>query len=57
MLDARLTLTVDKDDKICAVQKSGLGTFSPSEIREAIGNAVSKSQEIRSTVLEAVKSG
>ncbi len=57
VLDARLTLTVDKDDKICAVQKSGLGTFSPSEIREAIGNAVSKSQEIRSTVLEAVKSG
>jgi exosome complex component RRP42 len=57
VMDARLTITVDKDDKICAAQKGGLGTFHPSEVDSIIDRAISKSSELRSKLLEAVKAG
>ncbi|MEM2123245.1 MAG: exosome complex protein Rrp42 [Candidatus Bathyarchaeia archaeon] len=57
VMDARLTITVDKDNNICAAQKGGLGTFPPSEIHSIIDKAIPKSSELRSRLLEAVKTG
>lgn len=57
VMDARLTITVDKDNKICAAQKGGLGTFPLIEVQSIIDKAISKSSELRSKLLEAVKAG
>lgn len=57
VMDARLTITVDKDDNICAAQKGGLGTFLPSEVQSLVDKAISKSSELRSKLLEATKVG
>ena len=51
--EARLTVTVDKDDKICAMQKGGLGTFTRKEVETTVANAIAKSGEIRQKILEA----
>lgn len=57
VLDARLTVTVDKDGKICAIQKGGLGGLTADEVRKAVETAVGKAAEIREKILEAVKRG
>ncbi len=49
--DARLTVAVDKNGDICAMQKSLPGTFALSEVSEAVKNAQLKSKEIREKAL------
>jgi len=53
VMDARLTITFDKDDKICAMQKGGLGILTPEEVKRALPIALEKSRENRRKILEA----
>lgn len=52
VMDARLTITIEKDGKICAVQKGGNGYFTAQEIFEASKIAQQKAVELRKLVLK-----
>jgi len=52
VMDARLTLTVEKDGKICATQKGEDGYFTPQEIFEASKIAQQKAVELRKLVVK-----
>ncbi len=47
VVDARLVVGVRDDDKICAMQKQGIGTFSIKDIEDALDLAIEKSRELR----------
>jgi len=49
--DAQITIAVDKDDNICAMQKSRPGTLTPDEVMEAVRTAQLKAKEIREKAL------
>jgi exosome complex component RRP42 len=51
----RLTVTTDKDDNICAMQKGGLGVFTPDEIKQIISTAISKSKDLRQKIMSKVE--
>jgi exosome complex component RRP42 len=55
IMDARLTLTIDKDGKLCAIQKGGLNELTLNEIEKAVNIAIEKSSENRNKILEALK--
>jgi exosome complex component RRP42 len=46
VMDARISLAIDDDENICAIQKGGSGYFEPSEIFEAAKIAKAKAKEI-----------
>ncbi len=52
VMDARLTITIEKDGKICALQKGGNGYFTAQEIFEASKIAQQKAMELRKLVLK-----
>ncbi len=52
VMDARLTMTVEKEGKICAIQKGGTGTFSIEQIMEVAKTAVEKTAEMRKIVVK-----
>ena len=52
VMDARLTLAVEKDGKICATQKGGYGYFTAQEIFEASKIAQQKAVELRKLVVK-----
>lgn len=54
-MNARLTITTDKNGNICAIQKGGLYGFTPDEIRKCAHLAVEKSAENRARILAAAK--
>ncbi len=54
-MTVRLTVTIEKDGNICAMQMAGLGELTVDELKKAVGMAVSKSSEMRAKVLEAAK--
>jgi len=47
VMDARLTITVEKEGNICAVQKGGYGCFTTQQISEAARIAQKKAEELR----------
>jgi len=47
VMDARLTMAINDDGDICAIQKGGSGYFTPEQVLEAAKIAKEKSQEIR----------
>jgi exosome complex component RRP42 len=47
VMDARLTMAIDDDDNICAMQKGGSGYFAPEQVLEAAKIAKEKAEEIR----------
>jgi len=47
VVDARLVIGIRDDDKICAMQKQGIGTFTIKDIENAIDLAIEKSKELR----------
>ncbi len=47
VMEARLTITFEKDGKICAVQKGGYGLFTTKQILEAAEIAKEKAEELR----------
>jgi len=54
VMDARLTMTLDKDGKICAIQKGGgSGYFTKEEISEAAKIAQKKTEELRKLVVKS----
>jgi exosome complex component RRP42 len=52
IMDARLTMTFDKDGKICAIQKGCCGYFTQEQILEATKIAKEKSAELRKLVVK-----
>jgi exosome complex component RRP42 len=55
VMNARLTVTIDKNGDICAMQKGGLYGFTPDEVRKAVHLAVEKAAENRAKILAAAK--
>ena len=51
-MNARLTITMEKDGKICAIQKGGTGQITKEQILEAAKMAEAKSLEIRKLVVK-----
>jgi exosome complex component RRP42 len=47
IMDARLSMAIDDDGNICAIQKGGSGYFTPEQILEASKIAKEKAEEIR----------
>jgi exosome complex component RRP42 len=47
IMDARLSMAIDDDGDICAIQKGGSGYFAPEQVLEAAKIAKEKSEEIR----------
>jgi len=52
VMDARLTMTLDKDGKICAIQKGGYGYLTTQQISEAAKIAREKTEELRKVVVK-----
>jgi exosome complex component RRP42 len=55
VMSARLTVTIDKNGHLCAMQKGGLYGFTPDELRKAVNLAVSKAAENRAKIMAAAK--
>ncbi len=55
VMSARLTVTVEKNGSICAMQKGGLSGFTVDELKRAVAMAVQKATENRAKVLAAAK--
>jgi exosome complex component RRP42 len=51
VMSTRLTIGVDKDGCICAVQKGGMGELEPDDVRNAVGMALEKSKELRTLII------
>ena len=47
VMDARISMAIDDDDNICAIQKGGSGYFEPNQIFEASKIAKEKANELR----------
>ncbi len=54
VMSCRLTVTTDKDDRICAMQKGGLGVLSPDEVKQIVSTSISKARELRAKILSKV---
>jgi exosome complex component RRP42 len=52
VMDARLTMTFEKDGKICAMQKGGLGLLTAEQVFEASKIALQKAEEQRKLVVK-----
>jgi len=52
VMETRLTMTMDKEGKICAVQKGGYGYFMLQQIVEAVKIAREKTEELRKLVVK-----
>ncbi len=52
VMETRLTITMDKDGKICAIQKGGYGYFTLQQILEAVKIAREKTEELRKLVVK-----
>ena len=54
VMDARLTMTLNKDGHVCAIQKGGgSGYFTKEEILEATKIALEKTEELRKLVVKS----
>jgi exosome complex component RRP42 len=51
VVSCRLTVTTDKNDNVCAMQKGGPGVFTPEEIKQVISTAISKSKDLREKIM------
>jgi len=51
-LDAQITIALTKNDEICAIQKSNLGTFNYEEVADAVKIAKKKARELREKFLK-----
>ena len=47
VMDARLTVATTENGEYCALQKGGIGTFTPDEILEIIDVSLEKGKELR----------
>ncbi len=49
-MDAKISIAIDQDEKICAIQKSGLGIFTLEMIQESMKIVLEKSKQLRKIV-------
>jgi len=54
VMSCRLTVTTGKNDDVCAMQKGGLGTFTPEEIKQVVSTAIQKSRDLRTKIVSKV---
>jgi exosome complex component RRP42 len=47
VMEARISMAIDDDDEICAIQKGGSGYFTPEQVFEAANLAIEKAKEMR----------
>jgi len=47
VMDARISMAIDEDHNICAIQKGGSGYFEPNQVLEAAKIAKEKAKEMR----------
>jgi len=52
VMDARLTMTIEKDGNICAIQKGGYGYFTPDQVIEVSKIVRQKAEEQRQLVVK-----
>ena len=52
VMDARLTMTIEKDGNICAIQKGGYGYFTPDQVIEVSKLVRQKAEEQRQLVVK-----
>jgi len=52
VMETRLTITLDKDGKICAIQKGGYGYFTLQQVLEAAKIVQEKTEELRKLVVK-----
>ena len=52
VMDARLTITIEKDGKICAIQKGGYGYFVEEQILKAAKLAQEKAEDLRKLLVK-----
>lgn len=55
VMSCRLTVTTDKNDNVCAMQKGGLGVLTLDEIKRIVSTSITKSRELRSKIIGSVK--
>ncbi len=55
VMNARLTVTIEKNGNICAMQKGGLSGFTQDELKTVVHLAVQKAAENRAKILAAAK--
>lgn len=55
VMDARITFSITRDGSVCAIQKGGRGSFSPSEVIKALEMAEAVAPELRAKLEAAVK--
>ncbi len=55
VMNARITVTIEKDGSICAIQKGGLSGFTVEELRKVVRVAVDRAAENREKALSAAK--
>ncbi len=55
VMSARLTVTIEKNGNICAMQKGGLSGFTIEELKRAVALAVQKSAENRARIMAVAK--
>ena len=55
VIDAQLTIALGKDNEVCAIQKSLIGTFSQDEVHQALQIATDKAEELRAKLLRGVE--
>jgi len=54
VMSCRLTVTTDKNNNVCAMQKGGLGVLTPDEIKQIVSTSIGKSRELREKILSNV---
>ncbi len=52
VMDARITITLDKDGNVCAMQKGGYGYFTVQQVTEAVKIALQKTEDLRKLVVK-----
>jgi len=57
VMDARVTMAIDENGNLCAIQKGGIGTLTRADVISAKQIALEKSEEIRKKIAEAVELG
>jgi exosome complex component RRP42 len=55
VMSCRLTVTTDKNDNVCAMQKGGVGIFTPEEVIQIVSSSIQKSRELREKIVSKVK--
>jgi exosome complex RNA-binding protein Rrp42 (RNase PH superfamily) len=53
-MSCRLTVTTEKNGMVCAMQKGGLGVFTPDEIKQTVSTSIGKARELREKILSKV---